>query len=264
MGVQEQEVYVNSSNGEWGVVSTTLSADLLSETVKLDPLKQAGANKVLYPYLIGHLKDKLVYISTSKNLNTIGRELFLEKPQTGYLSDPVKHDFTASSFIGGRIKFLNERLNITSPDEGIMHVYDDFKGYWQPPKMFPEMGLLSIFGNDLITHSNTRNQSFTMFAANSDNDQAYTVRVRSPYTDLGVRWQSKASSMSFTEGYVEGEPPIIHRAILGVNGCAAVYPHDMQPIICAISDDAPIGEGALGSHPLGSDPSLPGTYFQEI
>jgi hypothetical protein len=262
---QEDSMYVNCSYGEWSVVTTQLSADLQSESVSLTPLKQAGASKVLYPYLTGHLADELVYVTIDKNLDTLGRKPLLEKPQTGYLSDKVKLDFKRSSFVGGRIKYLNKKLYISSPRESLTHQLDTFKGYWNPPKTFPEVGILSIIGNDLICHSDVRNQSFTMFA-NDDGDDGseYQVTMRTGFTDGGSRWDSKASNMSFTEGYIEGTPSIIHSLILGPNGCAGTPDHPMQPIVCARTDRSPLGAGSNGSHALGSDEQYGDTYFQEV
>ena len=264
MNSQEDSVYVNTSNGEWSFITTQLSADLKSETVRLTPLKQAGASKVLYPYLTSHINDDLVYITVDKKLNTLGRKIYMEKPQTGYLSDSVKLDFDEASFIGGRIKYINKNLYISSPKEGFMFNFDTEEGYWNPPKMFPEVGILSIIGNDLICHSNTRNQSFTMFASNSDNGSGYEVIARTAFTDAGYRWNKKFTSNSFIEGYVTGSPPLQQSLISGIGGCAKVIIHDVEPIICKASGDAPLGEGYLGSHALASDLGITGDYFQEI
>ncbi len=265
MDTQEESMYVNGSYGEWSVITTELSGDLQSEKVNLTPLKQAGANKVLYPYLTAHINDDLVYINTEKALDTIGRVQFLEKPQTGYLSDAVKLDFLASSFIGGRIKYVGKRIYISSPQDGVLHCYDTFKKYWQPPKTFPEVGLLSIVGNELLAHSNTRNQSFTMFTNDSgDNGQGYLVEMRTGYAAPSGRWRSTFSNASFIEGYITGNPKLIHTVYLGVNGCGGIFPHDLDVVTCKAPDRAPFGEGSFGSHPNGSDLDIQTDYFNEI
>lgn len=265
MDTQEESMYVNGSYGEWGFISTQLSADLLSESVSYTPLKQAGANKVLYPYLTGHLNDDLIFIDTEHNLDTIGRKQLLEKPQTGYLSDPVKLDFDESSFIGGRIKYFNKRLYVSSPNENITHVFDTKKDYWQPPKDFAEVGILSIIGNRLVAHSPSANQSFTMFTNNAgDNGAEYTVEMRTATTPVSERWQNKVSSMSFTEGYIKGDPKLVHTAYLEVNGCGGTPNHVVSPIICLGKGSASFGEGSFGSHAFGSDSFEQNSYFQEI
>ncbi len=265
MDTQEESMYVNGSYGEWSVIDTILSSDLQSEKVSLTPLKQTGANKVLYPYLTGHISDKLIFVSVDKELDTIGREDFLEKPQMKNLSDPIKKDFLASSFKGGRIKFNDEKIFISSPENGITHVYDTLRGYWQPPKSFPEVGLLSVIGNDLVCHSDTRNQTFTMFTNSSgDNGLGYTVEVRTPYIAPLSVWDSVFSNMSFIEGRITGAPKLIHTVYEGVSGCGGIFNHEVFPIICLAPDRAPFGEGPFGSHPNGSDFDIPGNYFNEI
>ena len=265
MDTQEESMYINGSYGEWGFVSTVLSADLQSEDVSYTPLKQVGASKVLYPYLTGHINDDLIFISVSKNLDTLGRKIYMEKPQTTYWSEDVKLDFEASSFAGGRIKYVDKKVYISSPENGIMHCYDTHQEYWQPPKTFPEVGILSVFGNDLICHSNVRNQSYSLFTNTSgDNGFNYDVVIRTPYTSLGDKWSIKNSSMSFIEGYIEGAPPLLHTAYLGVNGCSKILEHPVSPILCITPSRAPLGDGFIGSHPLGSDLSITGNYFQEI
>ena len=262
---QEDAMYVNDSYGHWSTVTTKIASNAQSEAVSLTPLKHTSSNKVLYPYLTGHIDDQLIYINTEKSLNFLGRKPFLELPQTGYLSDPVKLDFLASSFKGGRIKYHGKRLYISTPQDGLMHVYDTYKKYWQAPKMFPEMGILSTFGDNLICHSNVRNQSFTMFAGDDgDNGVEYLVKVRTPYTAAGNRWKSKASNMSFIEGYITGAPPIKHTFYLGVNGCMGIESHDVSPIVCLSPDNAPLGQAPFGNHALGSSLFTQGSNWQEI
>lgn len=271
MDTFEEEMWINGSYGEWGFISTVLSADLQSEAVSYTPSKQTGSNKVLYPYLTGHMENDMVYITTNHTLDNISRQLMKEKPQIGYLSDPVKLDFDVSTFVGGRLTYTNKRLHITSPQNGLMHVYDNFKGYWQPPKQFPEMGITSIIpgGNDLLVHSNVRNQSYTMFT-NSSGDAGgetvseYTVEIRTPYAAPNGRWKSTFSSMSFTEGYIRGNPNMTHTVYEGINGCKGIFPHTVGPIPCVSPDRAPFGEGPFGSHSNGSDVGIPNDYFNEI
>lgn len=264
MDVQEDKMYINTQFGEWSSITTELSSDLLSEKLTLEPLKQSGSLKVIDPWMTGHLEDDLMFVTLDKSLMSLGRKEFLQEPQDGYLSDPVKFDFLPCTFVGGSIKYIGKRLYISSPAQHITHCYDVAQGYWQPPKIFSEVGILSIVANQLICHSNTRNQSFTMFTNNSDNDMEYLVVMRTPYSSVGGRWKSKLSSNSFTEGYIEGAPELIHTVYAGVNGCGNIASHPVEPILCVVPDRAPLGEGPFGSHALGSDISTQGNYFNEI
>ncbi len=264
MDTQEQQLYVNTAYGQWIRIATQLSGDLRSESIEVSPLKQSGSNKVIDPWLTGHLENDLVYVTIDKNLDSIGRKELLELPQATNISDPVKLDFLESTFVGGGIKYIGKKLYVVSPVESITHCYDTLMKYWQPPKRFVEMGIPSIVGNELIVHSNIRNQTFTMFADVTDNGSAYQVIIRTPYTAVNNRWKSKFSSMSFVEGYYDGNPLLKHTVYLEPSGCGGIYSHNIEPIVCIAPDRSPLGAGPFGSHALGSDTGTPNSYFQEI
>lgn len=267
MAPQETEMYVNTKFGKWSYIETVLSADLQSETVLLTPLKQVSSSKVIFPYMIGYLDDTLIYVTENKTLDMIGRKELLQLPQTTNLSQPVALDFQELTFEDGSMEYLGKQLFITSPKQSTMLVYDNQPDnhYWQPPQVIPENGILSIIGNTLITHSNLRNQSFNLFTGRKgDVSRNYIVRARSPYLSYGNRWGWKNSNMSFVEGYVTGAPPMKMKVYLGINGCAGIRPHDIEPIVCITPDQAPLGEGNFGSHQNGSDRFNQDSHFNEI
>ena len=273
MDLQEDVMYVNTQFGEWGTITTQTATTLITETVVYSPLKQTGALKCIDPWMTGHLEDDLMFVTLDHSLMDIGRKQFLQKPQDTYLSDPVKLDFLASSFVGGSIKYIGKKLYISSPVEGITHCYDLVRNYWQPPKTFSEMGILSLVGENLMCHSNIRNQSFTMFTNTSDNGAAYTVEGMTPstaYFKLVARkrvpgnWDKKYTGATFLEGYYSGGPELQAFAATGVQGDEGFFPHDVIPVISNIADRSPLAQGPLASHPLASDSAITGTHFYEI
>lgn len=267
MAPQEKEMYVNTAYGYWGYVETVLSADLQSEKVSFTPLKQPSSSKVIFPYMIDYLDDVLIYVTENKQLDQIGRKQFLELPQTSNLSQPVANDFLDLTFENGSMKYFDKTLWITSPLEGKMLCYDNHpdNNYWQPPQVIPENGILSIVNNTLITHSNVSDQTLTLFTGNDgDNETSYLVKIYTAYNSFQNRWRKKLSNMSFIEGYITGAPPLKGIVVLGVNGCSGAFDHDVVPVLCARSSDAPFGEGTFGSHGFGNDPFNPDTHFNEI
>ncbi len=266
MEPQESVMYVNGNYGEWGTIQTTLAANLLTETVVYTPLKQEAMSKVIYPYMIGHMDNSLIYVTTNKKLDMIQRMKFLELPQIGNLSNPVKNDFTYCSFTGGRLKYFDKKLFITSPVEGKMLCYDELQKYWQPPQVIPENAILSIVGNTLISHSNLRNQTFTLFSNvnGGDNGQNYEVIMRTGYDSGGDRYGYKTSNTTFVEGYVSGAPQMNMNVFIGVNGSGGVRSHIITPKFDLSEDAGPIGEGYLGETQLGSDLYNPYPHFYEI
>ena len=267
MAPQEAEMYVNTQYGRWSYIETILSADQQNETVSLTPLKQSSMSKVIFPYMISALDNDLIFVTTDKKLDLIGRKELVQLPQISSLSQPVQLDFDEATFLKGSMEYWNKTLWLTSPQGGVMFCYDEHpeNKYWQPPQVVPENGILSIVGNKLITHSNIRNQSFVLFdntSGDTQNNFAFTVRARRPYDCKGSRWNSKNSNMSFVEGYVTGEPPMVLSVIQDING--SEFPHAIKPVVYTPVDRAPIGSGDIGSHQIGSDIFTPDAYFQEI
>ena len=266
MAPQEAEMYVNTNYGEWSYVDTKLSSNLQSETVSLTPLKQAAISKVIFPYMINYLDNDIIYVTTDKKLDLIGRKQFVQLPQVSNLSQAVQLDFDEVSFMDGSMEYWDKKLWLTSPHDNVMLCYDNFEKnhYWQPPQVIPENGLLSIVGEDLISHSSIRNQTNTLFVGTSgDNGNEYTVRARGPYMSMGNRYGTKNSNASFVEGYISGNPPLKMNLFNGVNGCAGQNPHDIEPVVCVNKDYSPIGASALGAHQLGSDQFNQDSYFYE-
>lgn len=276
MEQQEEDLYVCDQFGQWAYINTQIAADLQSETISFTPLKQISASKPIFPYMVSHMENYIVFVTENKTLDFIGRQVFLELPQMSYLSQPVALDFEALSFENGSIEYLNKILYITSPVESTMMMYDNRveNKYWQPLQVINENGILSIVDNTLITHSNFRDQSFNLFTGKSDNGAAFTVRARTCPTAFvkrvgrkyfPARWDSKFSSNSFIEGYIEGNPQLIYTVFLGVNDPNG-QSHIVKPVILDNpADTASIGEDILAGHPLGNaDPVFQGSYFNEI
>lgn len=263
--VQEEEMYVQGAYGEWGYITTQLSADLLSEDVRYTPLKQVSTGRVIYPYMTGYFENNLAFVTENKKFEMIGRKELVQLPQIGYLSQPIQNDFNELSFEDGSMEYFDKNMYITSPNDTMMLVYNNQEGnqYWQPPQVYAENGILSIFQNYLISHSNLRNQTFKLFTGTDDDGAAYTVRIRTAFNSYGDRWQVKMTNTPFLEGYVSGNPPLKFGPLIEPGGCARWVPHDVQPVVCAIKDNASLGKGVLGSHALGSDVYYTNPHFFE-
>ena len=81
MDIQENVMYLNDARGNWSYLDLVLSADLLTETVIVQPLKQTTSSRALFPYMVGHFDNYISYVTENKTLDLIGRRKFLELPQ---------------------------------------------------------------------------------------------------------------------------------------------------------------------------------------
>lgn len=267
MEPQEAEMYVNTTYGEWGYIETKLSANLQSESARYVPLKQAAASKVIWPYMIGHTDNSLIYVTDNKKLDQISRQKFLELPQIGNLSNLVQLDFNECDFVAGSMEYFDKKTLINSPNQRKMLVYDNLQKYWQPPQVIPENGILSVIGNQLITHSSIRNQTFNIWVDDTqdgDNGVVYTVLARTAYAADSGRWGNSFSTFSFVEGYVLNKPPMDMNIYLDINGSSGIRSHRVRPVLGKLPDTGPLGEGYNGEHQLGSDSYDPDPHFFEL
>lgn len=266
MDTFENSMYLNTSNGEWGFTTPTLSADLKSEDISFTPLKQVGSSKVLYPYLTGHNRNDLLFIDESKNLVSMGRKLMLEKVQMEDMSDVILNKFLSLSFLNGSIKFLDDTTYITSPTDNTMMCYLDRKSYWQPPQVIPNLGLLTIIGNELYAHSylNTATRRLNDPTAIGDDGVEYEVIIRTGTYDHGNRWNKKSANMGFWEGYIFQELPegtMKMKLYLDPDGCSDIRSTYIKPILCCgIENNGNFGGGQNGGHEYGGDETVRCTY----
>lgn len=274
MAPQESQMYVCNNYGAWAYVTTSTTANTVTgtnETISLTPLKQVSSSKPIFPYMIGYLDNDLIYVTTDKKLDLIGRQQLIQLPRIDTLSHPVDLDFQAVSYLNGSIEYWDKKMFITSPHENIMFCYDNHPEnlYWQPPQMIPENGILSIInqnGEDvLISHSTFRNQSWKLFTGiDGDNGAEYLVQARTPYSNKGDRWGIKNSNKSFCEGHITAAPQMRLTVYQDVNGCSGIDAHAIVPDICVANTIAPFGKGNFGSHENGSDLFADLNYFAEV
>ncbi len=256
-------MYVNTSNGEWGYSSPTLSANLLSEDISFTPLKQTVSSKVLYPYLTGHNRNDLLFVDENKNLTSLGRLQLIERVQMNDMSDFIRNAFRDASFIDGSIIFQDDKTWITSPEDNTMFCFDERTKYWQPPQVIPNLGLLTIIGTNLYVHAelNTATRSLNDATADGDDGVEYEVVIRSSTYDHGNRWNKKTANMAFWEGYVSEAPPMKMNVYFDVDGCSGIETADVTPVFCTdVVNNGNFGGGQDGGHEHGGDITLRTNY----
>ncbi len=256
MDTFEEAMYLNTSNGEWGYTNPTLSADLLSEDISFIPLKQVESSKVLFPYLTGHNRNDLLFIDENRNLNSLGRLQLIQRVQTATMTNIVLNKFQSLSFEDGSIMFQDNTTWVASPRDNVMMPFNERTKYWQPPQVIPNLGLLTLIGNDLFVHSylNTATRSLNDPAADGDDGAEYEVILRNATYDHGNRWAKKTTNMAFWEGYVEQAPKMKMRVYFDVDGCQDIKETDIIPIFCSdVKNDGNFGGAQEGKHEFGGD-----------
>jgi len=265
MQPQENVMYMNSSAGHYTTAKLVLASNLLTENVTIERLKSEPQNKVLYPYLARYIKNQFATISQDKTFDVLGRQKFLELPQTKSISDEVRIDFETSDWEDADILYFKRKIYFCIPRDGLIFVYDDYKKYWHAPMQFGKrISLLSVIDGKLIGHSYEQNESYELFTGLNDLG-IFPIKTRMvfPYESFGERMGEKLLSAIGFEGYVLGNPQIYAQINSGLGGCDGQKRILLKPVMCLPEDLASLGKSGLGFHGLGNAPTqvIPHFYY---
>lgn len=258
MTPQEKAMYINGSAGEYYEVTTQLSSDLLSETLQVQRLKTEPQNKVLYPYLMQYTKNFIVTISQDKTYDILGRQEFLELPQTRTLSDEVRVDFFSADWENARIKYVKRKTFFIIPKTGEILVYDEYMKYWHAPQVFARrISNIGFIDGKIVGHSYERNETYELFTEDTSDLDIYPIstKIVFPYDDYGKRFDLKSMSAFAVDGFMTGNPNIKWKINAGVGGCDGTPNGTINPQQCLPTDTASLGKSSLGFHGLGNSPS---------
>lgn len=267
MQPQESRMLINAQAGHFYDVEVILSSDLLGETVKITRLKSEPQNKVLFPYLLGYIKNQSAIISNEKTYDILGRQKFLELQQLKTLSDAVRIDFETVDWEDADILYFKRKIYFNIPrttEDGkgaCIFVWDDYRKYWHTPQVFGKrISLLSVIDNKLVGHSYEQNESYQLFTGLNDlGIFPIETKMVFPYDSSGNRYHEKTMDAIGFEGYILGNPKIDYVINADVGGCGGqergtVKPWDTPKGLCIPADKASLGKSALGVHGLGNDP----------
>lgn len=256
MKPQEKTMYINADAGHYYTVYRVLAANQLTEILRVERLKSEAQNKVLYPYLLNYERNQIAGISQDKSYDSLGRQEFIELPQTKSISDEIRVDFETSDWEDGDFMYAKRKMFFLAPRDGNMFVYDEYKKYWHSPMVFAKrIGLVSVIDGVLVGHSYEQNESYELFTGTSDLE-LYGIETKMvfPYDSFGKRFFQKSSSAIGFEGYIQGAPEIFYKMNADVGGCNGAAEGQILPVVCLPQDRASLGKSYLGYHGLGNDP----------
>ena len=258
MSPQESSMYIVSESGQYYTVQPQLSSDLQSETFIADRLKTEQQNRPLFPYLMTPTKNNISVVSLEKTWDILGRQKFLELPQTKTLSDYVKVDFDRVDWEDANIRYIGRKTYFAVPRSGYVFVYDEFTKYWHSPMVFARrISSIAFIDGKVIGHSYERNESYELFTADTNDLGSYPLdtRIITPYFDFGKRFVPKATTAIAMDGYMDGNPQVLWKMNAGVGGCDGVRNEEVKPLFCLPIDTASLGKSSLGFHGLGNSPT---------
>ena len=231
------------------------------ETAKIRPIIVSSGQGAISQELIGKMGNSIVFINTFKELLELGQFENYNALEQVPLSDPIKPDFLAADFTGGKILFWKNNLYITAPVSLKMFILSfressqGIRRFWQPPQVLPT-GQLTDYGGNLIGHSGYVLESYTLFTGSNDNGQAILFKAHFGYNNHGAREKLKNFNTYFTELYISGDADITHKIVYEYLGAKTIkeftYSSGETTFIFQPNLSASLGVNALGTSPLGA------------
>lgn len=254
--VQEDAMYINGQGGEWYEVIYQLSDDGKYENVIPKRLKSAKVNKVLRMANICHTRNDVIFVSTDKNIESIGRVVSVDTlPQTVPLSDPIKKDTKSSVWyinqngkLNGHCIHYDDKTFFTDPATQTIFIYDHIKGFWQPPQKGIPVSRFAIIEGKLCGHSALRVETYQLFTGTNDNGGIIEAKMRLSYNQFGTYSTKKNVQRLFTAGFKNDRSNLTAEVLFGYNGCEGKVTRRIDPIMCISRDDVSIGQANLAYH----------------
>lgn len=256
MYAQEKDVYISAGNDLWYQTRFTSSADLLNETLTIDRLKTGPQQAALSQSSTGKIKNDILFLSKEPTLDTLGRIVDTEKPQSIPISDEIKSLMDSLDLtIDPHMIYYKYKSYITFPSSSIVLVYDWENKFWNPPWT---MGISKffIYEDVLYGHSSRVTETYKLLDGKSDNEQPIEAVAKFAYRNYGNRTQQKEFDEYYVEGYISGNTKLEMEFLSDYEGATGVTKKTIdatdQTILFAPSQDISLGKAPLGQEPLGS------------
>lgn len=235
---------------EFFKLSYYMSQDNTSELVRMIKLKTASGSGVIAKGGIAAIKNANVYISREPSLEALGTIESTDKKNIP-LSDLIKNDFDGYDFTDCHVRYWKRGIYVALPREGLVLIYDQIRGLWQPPQTIP-VSRLVIISDELYGHSSLSNETYKLFVGTNDNGNFIPQIARFAYNNGGRRDRLKNMSEYWSDGYISANGTLTMGVYLGFEGADG---YKMLPISGGDTDIVnPIGASPYGSEPYGNVP----------
>lgn len=257
---KESMVFFAGNDWLYRVAFVDIADASIAQVASIKPIIVASGQGAISQELIAKVKNSIIYINASNELLELGSVENITTVQQTPLSDPIKPDFLAADFTGGSIRFWRNNLYVfaaASARTFILAFREDEKGtrrFWQPPQLLP-VGLSSDYDGNLIGHSATAEESFTLFDGTTDNGLPISFKAYFAYNNHGAREKLKNFNLYFSELYMTANTIVRHTLAfeyLAAKGTKTFeYLGSQTDFIFTPNPGASIGINNLGTSPLG-------------
>lgn len=259
--VSSQDVmYISCARDDWYKITFALSQTTSGgEDITVVKEKSAPGQAALDQGSVVSIKNAVAYLSFEPTVDTLGRVEFIDSPQAIPISDDIRADLEAYDLTGAHGLYWRRNLMFVLPAEGIMIMFDERWGYWQPPQLLPlgRLALIDIEGDGnlvLCGHSSVCNESYRLFDGFSDNGATFKTVMAFGYENNGARFTYKQFDEAATELYMSVNTVVKNEIRYDYKGATDVRSFDIDGADDSIRFEPRVAAGPLGEAPLGSEP----------
>lgn len=235
----------------------------IAQIASVKPIIVSSGQGAVAQELITKVKNSIIFLNAYNELLELGSVENISTVQQTPLSDPIKPDFIAADFTGGALRFWRNNLYATAPlsvRTFILAFREDERGtrrFWQPPQTLG-LSALSDFGGDLIGHSSSVEESYTLFTGTNDAGQPISFKAFFAYRNYGAREKLKNFLKYFTELYVSANAIVNVYLIFEYLGAKSIQVYEIdgsdERFLFTPNPSASLGVNSLGTAPLGVAP----------
>ena len=262
--VSDTSMSVTAGRDFWYTLDFKTSSDNTTELLVATRLKTQPQKAALSQGAICNVINDIYFISNEPTFDSLGRVAQINNtPQTSPISDLIKPDFDAASFTNVHSKYWKNNIYIAVPGSGLAFIYNLAKSWWEPPQTM-SIRRWAVIAGKLVGHSSRGNESYTMFASYSDNNNTIKAVAAFAYNAGAAEGFLPERQKSFTEHYQEGYISPATKLTLTLNYDFLGFTQTLQrtisgtdpKIIFGSPADVSLGTSDLGDESLGGGGGL--------
>jgi hypothetical protein len=249
------EFWISTVDSWWKITKNLSSTTYFNIFEKVNAPTRQGA----LPRACASLKNDSIFFSQMKRLERITSLDVIQQNKIELMSNEIETLLTGLNVTDLRLYYIDRYIYIIAPSDGLIIMYDNIEGAWQPPQEIA-ISSISYVGGVQIAHSSSRNESYELFKGLTDNGFFYNAIVAPGYipaqglfttdhfTKFGISGRLRTSTNIHVDYEFETD---------GATNIQQVdIPGDSIKVFNTVVDDT------LGAHPLG-DRSLGGGDLED-
>lgn len=224
------------------------------EVPRVKPLALSTGQGPISQELIEKVKQTVVWVTTDKELLELGQVESATLGDDTAISDPIKPDFVDANFDNGDLKFWRNNIVVSAPVSGRTFIYDVANGFWQTPQILP-VGRLSVYLGQLRGHSNSIDETYTLFTGLNDDGNPIAYKAHYAYRNANRRSALKNFRRHFIEMYIQSNTIVTASLLYEWRGSKGKITYKIdgsdRDFLFSPVVDASLGVNPLGTNPLG-------------